>query len=155
MKKSILLIFGLLLTVCSYGQTKQRAVTKPHITQAKSIKQDSLLTDISQRLESIEFRIRGLDRYKMYPTENIHTLLKLDTATGIIEQVQWGLNGQEETSIYINYEKLTYLEPACGTFELYPTKNMFQFILLNKVTGYTWHVQWGFEDEKRWIRRIY
>ncbi len=154
MKKSILLIFGLLLTVCSYGQTKQRAVTKPHITQAKSIKQDSLLTDISQRLESIEFRIRGLDRYKMYPTENIYNFLKLDTATGIIELVQWSSDKDEEFSRYVNDEVLTYTTD-CGTFELYPTQNRYQFILLNKVTGQTWHVQWSFEEEERWIRRIY
>ena len=41
-----------------------------------------------------------------------------------------------------------------GVFELYPTKNMYQFILLDKANGRTWHVQWGLEDEHRWIRRI-
>ena len=42
-----------------------------------------------------------------------------------------------------------------GCFELYPTKNMYQFILIDKTDGRTWHVQWGTELSKRWIRRIY
>ena len=41
-----------------------------------------------------------------------------------------------------------------GTFELYPTKNMYQFILLDKTDGRMWHVQWGTESSKQWIRRI-
>lgn len=40
-------------------------------------------------------------------------------------------------------------------FELYPTQNMYQFLLLDKTNGRAWHVQWGMEDTKRWIRRIY
>ena len=30
---------------------------------------------------------------------------------------------------------------------------MYQFILLDKTDGRTWHVQWG-EKAERWIRRI-
>ena len=115
---------------------------------------DSLLLDISNKLEDIGYRIRGLDRYKMYRTENIYTLLKLDTKTGQIYQVQWSLEDNKEGIWTINSTNLSY-DTGCGTFELYATSNMYQFILLDKVTGRQWHVQWGIGDSKRWIRRIY
>ena len=54
----------------------------------------------------------------------------------------------------INNDDLS-LGSGSGTFELYPTKNMYQFILLDKVTGRQWHIQWGMEASKRWIRRFY
>lgn len=45
----------------------------------------SLLEDVSdlKKKDALE------NRYKMYQTENIYNLLKLDTQTGKIEQVQW------------------------------------------------------------------
>ena len=115
---------------------------------------DSTLTKICALLEDVDTRIHGLDRYKLYPTENIYNLLQLDTATGKIDIVQWSLDDDKEGSITLNSENLS-LGTGCGTFELYPTKNMYQFILLDKVYGRKWHVQWGFESSKRWIKRIY
>ena len=89
----------------------------------------------------------------MYQTENTFNLLKLDTATGKIDQVQWSLKESSEGYFTVNDKSLT-ANPKPGLFELYPTKNMFQFILLNKDTGDMWHVQWGLDALKRWIRRI-
>lgn len=31
---------------------------------------------------------------------------------------------------------------------------MWQFILLDGAAGRAWHVQWGFEEKNRWIKRI-
>lgn len=96
------------------------------------------------------------NRYRLYETENIHTLLRLDTKTGMIDQVQWSLDSDKEGTITINGEDLTYgFGVGSGSFELYPTKNMYQFILMDKTNGRMWHVQWGFEFKKRWIQRIY
>lgn len=115
---------------------------------------DSLLTNITQRLNSIEYRMRGLDRYKIYRTENMYNLLKLDTMTGRLYQVQWNLDDNKEFESTIISIDLSY-DSGCGTFELYPTQNMYQFLLLDKVNGRVWHVQWGLESSKRWYRRIY
>lgn len=117
---------------------------------------DSLLQVNNAWLEQIEVSNSLKQRYKLYPTENIYTLLQLDTKTGMIEQVQWSLNSDEEGSVTINGDDLTYgLGYGSGSFELYPTKNLYQFILLNKTTGMKWHVQWGMKSSERWIRRIY
>lgn len=97
----------------------------------------------------------SIERYKLYPTENIYNFLLLDTKTGKIEIVQWALEKNKEFSVTLNDEDLSFISSENGTFELYPTKNIYQFILLDKVNGRRWHVQWGFEATKRWIKRIY
>lgn len=117
---------------------------------------DSIAININNWLEQIELDISLKNRYKLYKTENIYNLLRLDTKTGRIAQVQWSLNDDNEGTITINDDDLTYgVEYGSGTFELYPTNNMYQFILLNKANGRMWHVQWGLDDKKRWIRRIW
>lgn len=117
---------------------------------------DSIVTEIDELIyNSVKLSMaESRNRYKMYQTENMYNLLKLDTQTGKIEQIQWSLDENEEFSIYINSEDLSLFN-SVNSFELYPTKNMYQFILLDKFTGRTWHVQWGLSSNKRWIKRIY
>ena len=95
-------------------------------------------------LDDIDYRINGFDRFKLYATENIYNFLLLDTETGKIDIVQWSLDDGKEGSATINDKDLS-LDTGCGTFELYPTKNLYQFLLLDKVTCRKWHVQWGFK----------
>lgn len=117
---------------------------------------DSLVQLTNLWLEQIELNHSLKYRYKLYQTENIYTLLELDTKTGQIEQIQWSLDKGKEGSFTINWEDLTFGDGlGSNSFELYPTKNMYQFILLNKTNGKKWHVQWGFGSGERWIRRIY
>lgn len=117
---------------------------------------DTLMVINNELLDHLEINTSLKGRYKLYPTENIYTLLQLDTKTGRIEQVQWSLDEDNEGSITINNSDLSYgVGYGSGTFELYPTQNMYQFILIDKTDGRKWHVQWGMSDNKRWIRRIY
>lgn len=115
---------------------------------------DSLLEENNRWTEQTNIDLSFKNRYKLYPTENIYTLLELDTKTGKIKQVQWSIDKSPEGTWTINdidYGRGT----GSNTFELYPTKNMYQFILIDKTDGRKWHVQWGVGDSKRWIRRIY
>ena len=142
MKHFVLFFILIAIAINGYSQSTKNSVC------------DSTLIYITKQLEDIDFRINGMNRFKLYPTENIYTLLKLDTATGKIDQLQWSLDSDKEGSFTINNDDLS-LGSGSGTFELYPTKNMYQFILLDKVTGRQWHMQWGMEASKRWIRRFY
>lgn len=143
--KRILLLMAFVLAFSTINAQSKRNTTFT----------DSMLDSISKQWDDIHFRVQRLDRYKLYKTDNIYTLLKLDTRTGKIQQLQWSLSVDSyEGSIWINKDDLS-LETGNGTFELYPTGNMYQFILLDKVTGNTWHVQWGMDDEKRWIHPLY
>ena len=120
------------------------------------VKIEGDIQETNSWLQYIGLKISHENRYKLYPTENIYTFLQLDTKTGMIEQVQWSLDEENEGSIVINDIDLTSgMGYGSGSFELYPTKNMYQFILLDKTDGRKWHVQWGVGSGKRWIRRIY
>lgn len=147
MKRFAIIFCALFIT---FGATAQSKLGSP----TTKVTKDSTLIKIHDLLEDVDFRMHGLDRYKLYPTENIYNFLQLDTRTGKIDVVQWSLDDGKEGSVTLNDEDLS-LDTGCGTFELYPTKNMYQFLLLDKVTGRKWHVQWGFEASKRWIKRIY
>ena len=141
--KKLLLIFTLVsISMSGCSQSKQNET------------RDSTLAQVVKLLEDIQSNVSNSDRYKLYPTENIYNFLKLDTATGRIYQVQWSLDDGNEGSVTINSNNLSN-EAKNGTFELYPTKNIYQFLLLDKVTGRQWHVQWWLESTKRWIVRIY
>ena len=41
-----------------------------------------------------------------------------------------------------------------GRFGLYPTQNMFTFILLDRNDGRTWQVQWSIEESNRMVLPI-
>lgn len=142
MKRIVFALFFSFIVLFGYSQTD------------KTINRDSVLLEISSVLNSIDKRVKNLDRYKLYPTENVYINLMLDTKTGQIHLLQWSLDEEKEGGWVINSEDLSY-GTGCGTFELYPTQNIFQFLLLDKVLGGVWHVQWGFEKEKCWIRPIY
>lgn len=77
--------------------------------------------------------VQNVPRYKMYQTENIHILLKLDTATGKVWMVQYSLG--DNTGMVVPVDDSSLLIPGikevAGRFELYPTKNMYNFILLD------------------------
>ena len=117
---------------------------------------DSLLLDVNAWLEHIEINLSLKNRYKLYPTDNMYTFLRLDTKTGMIDKIQWSLDTNKEFIVSINSTDLTYGNGyGAGSFELYPTQNMYQFLLIDKTDGRTWHVQWGMSSSERWIRRIY
>lgn len=155
MKKILLLLTLLSLGILSFAQTDSVAT---NIDSISSITIDERLDNIEQMLEIIDIDLSLKNRYKMYQTENIYNLLKLDTRTGRIWQVQWNLDKSKEGTWSINSDDLTPWSGGYGSnsFELYPTKNMYQFILIDKTDGRMWHVQWGTGgDRERWIRRIY
>lgn len=95
--------------------------------------------------------------YKLYPTKNLYISLRLNTTNGKIKLVQWSLEDGKEFSVVLNDKDLSdgiSLGKKTERFELYQTKNIFQFLLLDKITGNMWHVQWGFESENNLIRKI-
>lgn len=145
MKKCIVLL--LLIITCSSSYAQKGSISSAN---------DSIVERMSDALQFMKFKMNHYGRYKIYPTENIHILIKLDTATGIIKLIQWNLDSDKEFEVYVNSEDFSGGGDfsVTGRFELYPTKNMFQFILLDTAMGSTWHVQWGTEADKMWIRRI-
>jgi len=94
--------------------------------------------------------------YRLFSTRNMYTFIKLDTRNGKMWQVQWSNKGKEyrfESTLSDN-SQVNKDEEKNGRFFLYPTTNIYTFILLDQVDGRTWQVQWGKEDE-RLVIRIY
>lgn len=98
----------------------------------------------------------GVVRFKLFPTQNMWTYIKLDTQTGRMWQVQYSLNGDKgRFECDLNPSSLVAVGSKInGRFELYPTQNIYNFILLDQVEGKTWQVQWSFEEENRAVMPI-
>ena len=94
--------------------------------------------------------------YRLFPTTNIWTFLKLNTEDGRIWQVQYAINNDENRfETYLNLIPLaTGSQKKPGRFTLYPTQNMWTFILLDTVNGSTWQVQWSQNADERIILPI-
>lgn len=92
-----------------------------------------------------------IERFKLYPTQNMWTFIKLDTQTGQMWQVQYSVESDEGRFEYdLNPTQLiTDGKKVNGRFELYPTKNIYNFILLDVMDGKTWQVQWSLEEGNR------
>ena len=90
-------------------------------------------------------------RYKLYPTQNMWTFLKLDTETGRIWQVHYSIKGKDsrfEAPLNSgNIAKTLKKSQKIGRYALYQTHNMYNFILLDQIDGDTYQVQWGFDKE--------
>ena len=96
-----------------------------------------------------------LSNFKLYPTENIYTFLKLDTRDGTITQVQWSMEDETRFEYYLNmFSLVPENEQIINRFLLYPTENRWTFILLDQISGKTWQVQWSTEMDKRLILPI-
>ena len=81
------------------------------------------------------------------------TFIKLDTQTGQMWQVQYSWTSEKERFEYdLNSQPLvTNGKKVNGRFELYPTQNIYNFILLDRIDGQVWQVQWSFDAENRLI----
>lgn len=92
-----------------------------------------------------------IERFKLFPTQNMWTFIKLDTQTGQMWQVQYSVKDDKGRFEYdLNPNPLiTIGKKVNGRFELYSTQNIYNFILLDRIDGKTWQVQWSFDEENR------
>ena len=94
--------------------------------------------------------------YRLFSTRNMYTFIKLDTRNGKMWQVQWSTKGSDyrfETTLS-DISRVDKEEEKNGRFFLYPTTNIYNFILLDQIDGRAWQVQWGNEGERA-VLRIY
>jgi hypothetical protein len=90
--------------------------------------------------------------YRLFPTENIWTFIKLDTRNGLMWQVQYSLKSEGRFETYLNLIPLISKDKEVNDrFTLYPTHNIFTFILLDQIEGKIWQIQWSTDPEKRGI----
>ena len=109
----------------------------------------------SIQLPSSERVLGNQEYFRLYPTENNYTFLKLDTRDGTIFQVQWSMEEASRFETFLNILPLVEEEEqVANRFTLVPTQNRWTFILLDQINGKTWQVQWSTEYSERLILPI-
>ena len=209
MKKLILLL--LFIPLVSFGQDDEKKGLNNILEQVKKLAKeyvkDGDIKMIKVDTVAYEYDIKkignfnkDIERFKLYETQNVNMFLKLDTSTGIINMVQYGMGDIEAVDIPLNYlgiadEKETlkfiyegdinfYIEikdsdeytdeqkadwkplnsfkeflktkkvAQIGRFKLYPTQNIYNFIMVDVIDGDTYQVQWSFDSENRFVTPI-
>jgi hypothetical protein len=140
----ILISFLTLTAINSYGQIEQDSISTVQEVE-KQVEQKA-------EIQQLEVPI-----YKLFATQNTWASLKLNTRNGKIWQVHYSItkDGYEGTLSINSYSLVLPEEEINGRFNIYPTENMFNFILLDQVNGNTYKVQWHNDNDKRFITRIY
>ena len=144
MKKLLFILFAIIIS----GQ---------EFAFAQEIEADSLQTTLSEKeiLTLVASNTRSEENYKLYPTENMWTFLKLDTRTGKVWQVEYSVNSDNYGEVVVSDRDWTYGENnKAGRFELYPTQNMYNFLLLDKKDGSVVQIQWSMNADNRGLLRI-
>lgn len=92
----------------------------------------------------INYEMQRLDaRFRLFKTNNIWNFLELDTQTGRVWQIQFSV-GEKDNRMKIDVRPdVVQAGSKPGRFTLYPTGNLYNFILLDQDLGRTWQVQWG------------
>ena len=130
MKKTIFLTLLVLTSVYSFGQNKEGgSANNPNL-------QNDLLPA----------------NYKLFPTQNRWTFLKLNTKNGMIWQIQYDIEGENRFETFLNLLPLVDKEKeTINRFTMYPTQNIWTFILFDQIDGKSWQVQWSQQPENRGI----
>lgn len=109
----------------------------------------AVLVSCSMPAGSQEKMGKDSSNFELYPTKNMWMFLKLDTRNGKIWQVQYSLEN-DRMEVDLNPASLDFeKENMPGRFSLHPTQNMYNFILLDELTGHTYQVQWSIKEEQR------
>jgi len=129
MKTVLFTLTIVLFTSVSFGQTQ----TNPTNTvQHKKVSDNSI--------------------YQLFPTKNYWTFIKLDTRNGKMWQVHFSVEDDKNRGeLLLNSLSLADKEDINGRFTLYPTENMYNFLLLDQISGIVVQVQWSLDAKKRGI----
>jgi hypothetical protein len=91
--------------------------------------------------------------YQLFPTKNFWTFIKLDTRNGKMWQVHFNVeDNKNKGELILNSLSLVDKEEYInGRFTLYPTENMYNFLLLDQISGIVVQVQWSLDAKNRGI----
>ena len=135
--------------------TKDRYVVYPTENVYTSLLLDTQTGKIEQLQISLgdtpQRRVTLSDRYIMFDELEAERQYKSDLK-------EWEeIPEQERGEWDIKPDYKTYKESIgkVGQYKLYPTKNMYNFIMVDTINGFTWQVQWSTEKESRMVIMIY
>jgi hypothetical protein len=125
-------------------------ITMTSLAQAQVKKNEGTPNDKTRNNENYESII-----YRLFPTQNIWTFIKLNTRNGQMWQVQYDVKENNRLETNLNLIPLVNKEEETnGRFTLYPTQNIYTFILLDQLDGRVWKVQLSTKAEQRLVISI-
>jgi len=141
MKTKFFTLFFVLFSVVSFAQSQT--------------KQDS--TNQKEQVSEITKRVEENPTYQLFPTQNYWTFIKLDTRNGKMWQVHFTVeeDGASGELILNSIPLVGEQKEINGRFTLYPTENIYNFLLLDQIDGYVYQVQWSATKENRGVIPIY
>jgi len=141
MKTKFFTLFFVLFSVVSFAQSQT--------------KQDS--TNQKEQVSEITKRVEENPTYQLFPTQNYWTFIKLDTRNGKMWQVHFTVeeDGASGALILNSIPLVGEQKEINGRFTLYPTENIYNFLLLDQIDGYVYQVQWSATKENRGVIPIY
>jgi hypothetical protein len=92
--------------------------------------------------------------YRLFSTQNKWTYIKLNTRNGQMWQVQYSLEDNNMEVPLSLISRVSKEDEKSGRFFLYPTQNIWNFILLDQLDGRVWQVQWSNEQKNRIVVQI-
>ena len=122
---------------------------KLFILLAAAVIAASAMAQAQIQFNAVNHETNSTLRYKLYPTFNMWTYLKLDTQTGRVSMLQFSTNSpSEEGEVYIGCPMEIYVgsDAQNGRYELYPTTNLWTFLMIDQINGNTYHIQWSNKD---------
>jgi hypothetical protein len=98
----------------------------------------------------------GNSTYQLFPTKNYWTFIKLDTRNGKMWQVHFSIkdDGAQGELILNNVNLVSKENEINGRFTLYPTENIYNFLLLDQIDGDVYQVQWSVDEKNRFVLPI-
>lgn len=111
----------------------------------------------SYSADTIKFRVAPSQKievpYRLFRTDNMWSQLLLNTEDGRVWQVSFGLEKNSlRALIPINDKPLVSIDQMkIGRFTLYPTDNMWTFLLIDQYNGRVWQCQFSTETGGRFI----
>lgn len=119
-----------LFTIVSFGQSQ---TSQTEIVRQKLISENTI--------------------YQLFPTKNYWTYIKLDTRNGKMWQVHFTVTNDDlNGELVLNSLSLVSKEKEVnGRFTLYPTENIYNFLLLDQIDGDVYQVQWSMEAKNRGV----
>lgn len=142
--KHLFFLLLLLVSLSSYAQKRQES-------------SDSI-NNVERELLAEKIGESTIGRYKLYPTQNMWTFIKLDTYNGNLYLVQWNTDDNKRftyeldkfwnlmNAIRLIDDDKKYVPFRNGRFSLTQTTNIHTFLLLDEVVGKVYQVQWTTDD---------
>jgi hypothetical protein len=87
-------------------------------------------------------------RFRLFRTENVWNHLLLDSQTGRLWQIQFSQSADENRMRLPINEKVLATESKLGRFTLYPTNNIWTFLLVDQDSGSVWQANFTTDLER-------